>query len=201
MSPKSVYLLLVTAVWLGRWSRSDRPQLAQARVPASRASRACLVVPVRLVEKAYGELSDAGCIPRPGPFGTPRNKEVSAASDSDLKAMAPRRTLWNSNPGGGRLPATAHTTAAGLVCKACHGRSPSLQEHGVRVESAVAMVLLLEHTRVSDTLPSKLRLADAVDRPTFSWYFEDRCLQPPTTHPRGPRPHRNLWRVDERCRG
>ena len=51
-------------------------------------------------------------------FGTEKLKRVLLSCD--LQAMAPRRTLWNSYPGGGRLPATAHTTAAGLGGKSCH---------------------------------------------------------------------------------
>ncbi|CAE7805186.1 dsaVM [Symbiodinium necroappetens] len=88
MRPKAVCLLLV-AIWQGRWSwlgplrSTDRPQ-AQARVPASRA---CLVVPAQLVETAYGELSDANCLPRrwhpEGRYGIP----IQVAEDSQQRLI------------------------------------------------------------------------------------------------------------------
>ncbi|CAE7573306.1 dsaVM, partial [Symbiodinium sp. CCMP2592] len=109
MSLKSVYVLLVIAVWLGSWSwlgRRDRPQLAQARVPASRA---CLVVPARLVEKAYGELSDAGCIPRrwhpEGRYGIP----IQVAEDSQQRLIPLLADAVDRLPASLRAALTAGT--------------------------------------------------------------------------------------------
>eukprot|EP00439_Symbiodinium_sp_Y106_P027255 s4745_g3.t1 len=84
-------------------------QAAAGASPASRASRACLVVPVRLVEKAYGELSDAGCIPRrwhpEGRYGIP----IQVAEDSQQRLIPLLADAVDRLPASLRAALTAGT--------------------------------------------------------------------------------------------